>query len=343
MRKTITTASIIVIILCTHLLLAEDFMTVAREAEKLRADGKYVEVAELYEAYIASNGPDPLVYYSIACHWSLAGELDKSFTALAASIENGLYEKEWIEEDEDFLNLREDARYTNLLNLLDVKISELINELPEQHDESERITLPEPRKESDFSIEEVLEQRRSIRTYTEEALTLAEISQILWSAYGVNKPIPEAPYLRGGLKTTPSAGATYPLEIYLVSGNVTDLEPGVYKYKPEDHSLITILNQDIREDLYMSSLQQPWVLEAPASIVYSAIFSRTTDIYGSRGRDRYVCMDLGHSAENVYLQAGALNMGTVAIGAFSDLNVKLLINMTQVEEPLYIMPLGKIK
>jgi SagB-type dehydrogenase family enzyme len=321
----------------------DDYWETAQKADDLRAAGEFIKVAELYEAYTAEHGPDPIIYYSTACHWSLAGELDKAFTALSASIDNGLLEKEWIQQDEDFNNLREDPRYSELMSALDDKITHLVNDLPLQHDETDGIVLPDPRKDSKYSIEEVLENRRSIRSYTEDALTLEEVSQILWSAYGVNKPFPDVPRLRGGLKTAPSAGATYPLEIYLICGNVTNLEPGVYKYKPEDHSLVTLFKEDIREELHLAALQQPWVLEAPASLVYSALYSRTTDIYGNRGRDRYVCMDLGHSAENVYLQAGALQIGTVAIGAFSDLKVKLLVKMTRNEEPLYIMPLGKIE
>ncbi len=343
MKNTIFIVIIFTFLILWNSLFAQSYMDTARKAEQLRTAGKFVEVAELYEAYITENGPDPIVYYSAACHWSLAGELDKAFKALTEAVENGLYEKDWIEHDDDFANLKNDERYSQLMSLLDNKIEKLLSELPYKHEESDKIILPEPQKESEHSIEAMLEIRRSIRNYTSAPLSLQEVSQLLWAAYGINKPIPDAPYLRGGLKTTPSAGATYPLEIYLVCGNVTDLLPGVYKYKPEDHSLFTVLKKDLREDLYMASLQQPWVLEAPASLVYSAVFSRTTDIYGSRGKERYVCMDVGHSAENVYLQAGALNIGTVAIGAFSDLNVKLLLNMTREEEPLYIMPIGKIK
>lgn len=321
MLNRIIFCSILILITFTLLLAADDYMTTARRAEQLRSEGKYIEVAELYEAYITENGPDPIVYYSAACHWSLAGELENAFNSLTKSIENGLYEKDWIEQDEDFANLRDDKRYDELISFLDEKIEELVEALPVKHDESENVTLPEPNTESKYSIEEALLNRRSIRSYLDSSLTIQEVSQIIWAAYGVNKPIPDVPFLRGGLKTAPSAGATYPLEIYLVCGNVTNLAKGVYKYKPEDHSLIKILEEDIRDDLYLASLQQPWVREAPASLVYSAVFSRTTDNYGKRGRERYVCMDLGHSAENVYLQAGALRIGTVAIGAFSDLKV----------------------
>jgi SagB-type dehydrogenase family enzyme len=150
------------------------------------------------------------------------------------------------------------------------------------------------------------------------------------------------PGFRGGLKTAPSAGATYPLEIYLVAGEVTDLPDGIYRYIPEDHALVKVGDGDKRSELCRAAHGQDMVREAPASIVYSAIYERTASRYGSRGRDRYVCMDLGHSAQNVYLQAFALGIGTCAVGAFSDEAVKKVMPFAKNEIPLYIMPLGKI-
>ncbi|MCK5052252.1 MAG: SagB family peptide dehydrogenase [Candidatus Cloacimonetes bacterium] len=250
----------------------------------------------------------------------------------------------WIKTDEDFETLRDDKRFEGIIVQLENKITELENNLPEKHNEKIIIELPKPRFESDISLEETLHKRRSIRNYSDDPLTMEEVSQILWAAYGLTKPYPGGPaFLRGGLKTAPSAGARYPLEIYLVAGNVTELSAGIYKYKAEDHSIVKISDGDVRKKLAKAALEQSWIQEAPASLVYSAVYSRTTDIYGDRGRERYVCMDLGHSAENVYLQAVALDMGTVAIGAFSDIKVKLLINMTREEEPIYIMSLGKLE
>jgi SagB-type dehydrogenase family enzyme len=104
-----------------------------------------------------------------------------------------------------------------------------------------------------------------------------------------------------------------------------------------------ITEEDRWEALAEACLGQPQFETAAAAIVYSAIFERTTSKYGRRGRERYVCMDLGHSAENVYLQAYALGMGTCAIGAFDDLRLKQAIGMTRQEEPLYVMPVGKME
>ncbi len=204
--------------------------------------------------------------------------------------------------------------------------------------------MPEPRFESEISIEEALQNRRSRRSFRDEPLSLSDISQILWAAYGITRPIKNRPaFLRGGLKTAPSAGALYPLELYVVVGNVTNLADGVYKYKPESHSLLMISKGDKREKLAVAAYNQTWLVDAPASIVYSAVFERTTKKYGKRGRERYVCIELGHSAENIYLQCESMDMATCVIGAFDDMKVKQLLPMPQAEEPLYIMPIGKKK
>jgi SagB-type dehydrogenase family enzyme len=200
--------------------------------------------------------------------------------------------------------------------------------------------LPEPRYDSDVSVEETMANRRSRRDFKDQALTSAEISQILWAAYGITKPYDEPAFLRGGLKTAPSAGARYPLEIYLLAGNITDIPVGLYRYIPEGHKLKKIHHRDIRSDLYKAALEQAMIKEAPADLVYTAIFERTTSKYGERGKDRYVPMDIGHSAENVYLQSIALGMGTCAVGAFNDTEVKEVLDLQEKEEPMYIMPIG---
>jgi SagB-type dehydrogenase family enzyme len=204
------------------------------------------------------------------------------------------------------------------------------------------VKLPAPALDGSVSAEKCLAQRRSVRTYADQPLTLAEVSQLLWAAYGITKPVPDLPQLRGGIRTAPSAGALYPLELYVVAGNVTGLAPGVYRYRPETHDLILVLAGDRRPALFGAATSQTCVRDAPALIVYSAVFSRNTNKYGPRGRERYVCMDLGHSAENVYLQCGTLGLGTCAIGAFADDKLKSAMRMPKDEEPLYIMPVGRL-
>jgi SagB-type dehydrogenase family enzyme len=204
------------------------------------------------------------------------------------------------------------------------------------------VNLPPPARDGALSVEKALAERRSVREYSDEPLGLAEVSQLLWAAYGVTRPLPARPDLSGGFKTAPSAGALYPLELYLVAGAVTGFEPGMYRYRPGHHDLILALAGDRRQWLCQAALGQTMVRDAPASLVYSAVFSRNTGKYGERGRRRYVCMDLGHSAENVYLQCGSLGLGTCGIAAFHDDAVRLVTRLPENEEPLYIMPVGRL-
>lgn len=195
-----------------------------------------------------------------------------------------------------------------------------------------RIELPLPAGESDVSLEESLVRRRSVRDYTDEPLTLAEVSQLLWAAQGVTGE-------RGG-RTAPSAGALYPLEVHLVAGEVVDLQPGVYRYAPADHELIGVLEGDLRADLARLVATDRPVQEAPATIVLTAIYSRTTRKYGDRGI-RYVHLEAGHAAQNVYLQAAAMNLGTVTLGAFDDDELAATLKLPKHEEPLCVMPVGR--
>ena len=194
----------------------------------------------------------------------------------------------------------------------------------------EEIKLPSIQTIGRLSVEEAISKRRSVREYKDEALSLKEVSQLLWSAQGVTA--------NWGAKTAPSAGALYPVEIYLVAGGVENLKPGIYRYNPERHSLIKIVEGDKRFALFSASLFQTCVKNAPISLVICAQYERTTQKYGKRGR-RYVHIEVGHVGQNIYLQAESLGLATAAIGAFVDEAVKKVLNIK--EEPLYIMPVGK--
>ena len=199
------------------------------------------------------------------------------------------------------------------------------------------ILLPKPSHKGDVSVEEALHQRRSIREYANDSLTVAHISQMLWAAYGVSDSIIGRKSFY--LKTAPSAGARYPLEIYIGFGKVIGMKPGIYHYSPIRHSISAIAYGDLRSNLDNG---QGMVEQAPATLVFTAFYERTTAKYGDRGRERYVCMDLGHAGQNVYLQAVALGMGTCAIASFSDEDVSALLNLKKEESPLYIMPIGML-
>lgn len=199
--------------------------------------------------------------------------------------------------------------------------------------QSSWINLPPPSHDGQTSLEEALSGRRSIRQYSPSALNLAEISQLLWAAQGINRP--------GGYRTAPSAGALYPLEVYLISGEVNQLEAGIYRYEPNEHRLEQLMEGDVRSQLSKAALGQEAIKDAPAVILISAVYQRTTGKYGRRGM-RYVHMEVGSAAENIYLQAESLDLGTVFIGAFYDDQVSRVINLDPGEAPLCLMPVGRI-
>ncbi len=202
------------------------------------------------------------------------------------------------------------------------------------------IQLPAPSFKGTMSVEEALYKRRSYRNYSGETLSLANVSQLLWSAYGVTKTVQGSGRM---YKTAPSAGALYPLEVYLLAGNVESIKAGLYKYLPATHKISLKMTGDMREDTKNACLGQKMIADAPASIVFTAVYERTTTKYGKRGKERYVCMDLGHAAQNVYLQATTLGLGTCAVGAFDDHLLHKLFQLPSEEEVLYLMPIGKIK
>lgn len=190
------------------------------------------------------------------------------------------------------------------------------------------ITLPSPRLQGELSLEAVLAARRSVRAFRPEPLTMAEIGQLLWAAQGVTG---ERPVLRAA----PSAGACCPLELYLCRAD------GVWHYEPVVHRLTGHLEEDVREALAAAAWGQKFIAQAPAVFVVSAVFGRTTTRYGERGRLRYVPMDAGHAAENLLLQAAALGLGSVTIGAFDDTAVARVLHLPVDQEPLYLLPVGR--
>lgn len=191
------------------------------------------------------------------------------------------------------------------------------------------VKLPEPQYDSDTSVEEAMATRRSVRSYQDVPLTLDELGQILWAAQGITS-------VWGG-RTAPSAGALYPLDVFAVVGDVTGLPPGVYRYVPGGHELNLHLEGDWRFELAIAAQGQVWMADAPVIFVVVADFERTARKYGTRA-ERYVHIEVGHVCQNIYLQAGALGLGTVIVGAFVDGAVKIRLHIA--EDPLAIMPLG---
>jgi len=191
---------------------------------------------------------------------------------------------------------------------------------------SQIIKLPLPRKRGDVSLEEAILKRRSKREFKTGHLSKEQISQILWAAQGITDP-------NGLFRSVPSAGALYPLEIYIASSE------GVYHYRPDGHILERVLTDDVRLALCEAALGQEFIAQAPLDIVITAIYERTTGKYEQRGI-RYVHMEAGHCAQNILVQAVALGLGSVPVGAFSDESVSKVLSLPPECKPLYIIPIG---
>jgi len=198
-----------------------------------------------------------------------------------------------------------------------------------------QIHLPPPSQKGSILLEEAIARRRSIRRFTSEPISRFQLSQILWAAQGSSDA-------RGRYRTVPSAGATYPLETFIVCGQncIEEIDKGVYHYNIGSHSLTLHHAGDVRFELAEVALDQEFIYQAPVDIVICALYERTTLYYGRRG-ERYVHIEVGHAGQNIYLQATALGLATVATGAFSDEQVREVLRLEKQYRPLYIMPVGR--
>ena len=196
------------------------------------------------------------------------------------------------------------------------------------------IKLPKPKTKGEISLEEVINHRYSVRSYSPKPLSLAQLSQILWAACGERVDTTTE-----ASRTIPSAGALYPLEIFVLAGEVEDLDKGLYQYHYRNQSLELLKEEDLREELSRSAWEQDFLAQAPVDLIVAAEPSRTTNVYGERGK-RYIQIEVGHLAQNVYLQAEALGLSTCAVGAFDDDEVARVLGLEKDFIPLYILPLG---
>ncbi len=204
------------------------------------------------------------------------------------------------------------------------------------------IILPLKRSINNSGLIKVLRKRRSIREYTSKPLSLDDLSIILWAAQGITSK-------KEGLRTAPSAGATYPMEIYthvskegVTMGEDGYIDSGLYHYDPLRHTITMVKPGDHREQLYRASLYQECIMSAPVHIVITGIFDRTTSRYGEHEGTKYVYMEAGHVSQNIYLMVTALKLGTVAVGAFEETRVKEILGIPNESRVLYIMPVGRI-
>lgn len=196
------------------------------------------------------------------------------------------------------------------------------------------IALPRPSFAGRTSVEEAIKARRTTRHFKAQALRLEQVSQLLWAAYGVTAE-------RGPYKSVPSAGALYPLDVWVAVGEkgVEGLESGVYHYLPRDHKLTRIKEGEVRADIARVSLYQSWMAEAPIILVVTGEYARCTRKYRDRGIP-YTYIEAGHAGQNIFLQAEALGLGAGIVGAFYNDLVRQVLGIGEVYDPLLIMPVG---
>jgi SagB-type dehydrogenase family enzyme len=198
------------------------------------------------------------------------------------------------------------------------------------------LSLPSPARKGTVSVEEALSSRRTHRSFQGRALTLKHFSQMLWAAYGVT-----AVSSGRQLKTAPSAGATYPIDIYAVvcEGGVESLGPGVYHYRPESHSVRLVTSGDVRTQVAAACLRQMWMAPAPLLLVITGEYARCSAKYGPRGVS-YTQIEAGHVGQNVFLQAEALFLKVGIVGAFEKEDLGKALHTPAAHEPLLVMPVG---
>ena len=190
---------------------------------------------------------------------------------------------------------------------------------------AQEIALPEPRLSGPVSLEETLVKRRSVREYTAEPLSVEQLSQLLWACQGITHP--------AGLRTAPSAGALYPLDVYVATADAA------YHYIPQGHKLQLVSRGDARPALSKAAVGQEPPAKAPAVFVITGVYQRTAQKYGERAQ-LYVHLEAGHAAQNILLQAVALGLGGVPIGAFYEDQVQAALRLPPDHEPLYIIAVG---
>jgi SagB-type dehydrogenase family enzyme len=191
----------------------------------------------------------------------------------------------------------------------------------------ETVRLPRPARDGKVALEKALATRRSIREFADEPLTPRELSCLLWATQGITGP--------EGLRASPSAGALYPLETYVATAE------GLFHYEPADHTLTKNSDEDLRRAMHRAALTQASIPAAPAVVILAAVYARTERRYGKTSGRRYVLIEIGHAAENLLLQATALGLGAVPIGAFHEARMHQALGLPRGHVPLYLIPVGR--
>ncbi len=245
------------------------------------------------------------------------------------------------EDAEKELSIGESFHYETTLTWRGV-LGDLFRNKPEKppqyknYTDTMTIKLPEPEYQR-ITLEEAIKKRRSVRNYSGKPVTMSQLSQLVFSAQGTTGKTYGKP-----LRTTPSAGALYPFEIYVIANNVDTLDQGIYHYGVLNHTLELVESGDFRKKITSAGLKQEMLGDSDVVFVLSAIFDRTRHKYGERGF-RYVYIEAGHISQNIYLQAVSLGLGSVGVGAFLDNEVNRLIGVDgQKEAVIYLHAVGTL-
>jgi SagB-type dehydrogenase family enzyme len=197
------------------------------------------------------------------------------------------------------------------------------------------VNLPSPELTGNLSVEAAIQNRRSVRKYSNQSVTLSNISQVLWSAQGITDS-------QNQLRSVPSAGQVYPLEVYVIAGpNVSGLQEGVYHYVPSNNTLEMFMSGDLRDNLSTIADGQPWVKQAPLDILITGNYRKMINKYpDTQLSTRFVNLEAGHAGENIYLQSEALGLVTVSLGSFNSNKLSQSFELPSNETPIYIYPVG---
>jgi SagB-type dehydrogenase family enzyme len=208
------------------------------------------------------------------------------------------------------------------------------------------IPLPGVSHDGAVSVERAITGRHSTRDFSGEPATVEELGQLLWAGQGITEvtdgraPVPRDRQRAGGSRTAPSAGALFPLELYVLVGEAEGIDRGAYHYLPHEHGLLQMTDRDLRTSLWQVALRQEPIRRAPITIVISAVIERTAAKYGGRA-ERYVDIEVGAVAENICLQAESLGLGSVFIGAFQDQAARQVLSLPRNHRVLGIVPIGR--
>jgi SagB-type dehydrogenase family enzyme len=199
---------------------------------------------------------------------------------------------------------------------------------------SQTVPLPKPDLAGKVTLDQAIAQRRSSREYAAGALTLAEISQLMWCAQGITSP--------EGKRAVPSARAVYPLQVWLLAGDVTGLPAGLYRYQPKEHALALVRDGDPRPALIAATPGQASLQHAAAVIAVVGDSLLAAGKFGAHAT-RWLGMEAGFVVQDVYLEATALGLGTVMVGGWQDAAVRGALTLPAAWQPLALMPVGRKK